>query len=401
MRRPTLRTAGAILALSATLGAAAIGAAGSSGAIAVSTVRGSAPCLLPTAFNAVTALKAATGLRRDAIPNQYDLPTPTTVRPFFAGPRTVEVYFHVIRASLGGAGDIPDQWITDQIQILNDAYSGQGAAAGSVDTGFRFHLAAVDRTDNPVWYDGLTPGSSVERQMKKALHRGGYWDLNLYSANLGGGLLGWAYFPKAKARGTNLTNDGVVLLDESLPGGSAEGGGLDYHEGDTATHEVGHWLSLYHTFQGGCRDKGDQVADTPAEAGPNFDCTPVDSCPKDGLGADLIHNFMDYGDDICLDSFTAGQVARMQANWDALRNIIPDVKKFKPTKAAAGATVVIRGIAFSGASNVSFNGTPSTYTVVDDETIDVTVPVGATTGKISVTNANGAGISQKTFTALP
>src|SRR6185295_7837894 len=109
----------------------------------------------------------------------------------------------------------------------------------------------------------------------------------------------------------------------------------------------------YHTFQGGCSKKGDLVEDTPAEAAPNFLCDDMNSCPKLHPGVDdLIHNFMDYGDDICLDSFTPGQATRMQANWDALRNLIPQVKNFTPGRGIVGTSVTIKGSALSGATNV-------------------------------------------------
>ena len=149
--------------------------------------------------------------------------------------------------------------------------------------------------------------------MKKSLHEGDSETLNVYSANIGAGLLGWAYFPKDYNNGRDYI-DGVVILDESMPGGTAG----KYAFGDTLTHEVGHWLMLYHTFNNGCSASGDFVADTPKEAHPQFDC-PVgaDSCAAPGL--DPIHNFMDYTQDECMNMFTEGQAERMSDGWLAFR----------------------------------------------------------------------------------
>jgi hypothetical protein len=295
-------------------------------------------------------------------------------------------------------GDIPQSWITSQVTALNTGYAG---------TGFQFVLAGTDRTNNPAWFEGLVPGKQ-EKNMKTALRKGGYWDLNVYTADLGDGLLGWATFPVKNAKGSKLSIDGVVIYHESLPGGNAGSGppfNLDYHEGDTLTHEAGHWLSLYHTFQGGCGKKGDQVEDTPAEAGPNFLCDPIDSCLNDNLGPDLIHNFMDYGDDVCLDSFTAGQTERMQVNWDALRNLAAAVKSFKPNKGPVTTPLVVTGSSLSDASQVLFTqgaGTvAATFAVVNDTTINATVPAGATTGPITVVGVNGTTLSKKKFTVTP
>ena len=112
--------------------------------------------------------------------------------------------------------------VEDQVDVLNVAYAGDASSAPlASDTPFRFDLAAADVNfvTNPVWA-GVAPGK-VERDMKTALHEGDSTTLNVYAADIGGGLLGWAYFPKGYNNGRDYI-DGVVILDESMPGGTVE-----------------------------------------------------------------------------------------------------------------------------------------------------------------------------------
>jgi len=221
------------------------------------------------------------------------------------GGATIDVHFHVI-TNTRGQGEVSDAQIADQIDVLNAAY-----APGN----YKFVLASKDVTANDDWYT-MAPGTRAEKDCKETLRMGDQGDLNLYTANIGGGLLGWATFPKDYC--SEPLMDGVVILYSSLPGGSAN----HYDEGDTGTHEVGHWMGLYHTFQGGCFEigGGDGVEDTPAEAQANYECPDdsTDSCPLLS-GNDPVHNFMDYVYDACMYEFTDGQFARINEEFTAYR----------------------------------------------------------------------------------
>jgi hypothetical protein len=117
----------------------------------------------------------------------------------------VNVYVHVIMSS-SGLGAISDSMIQSQIGVLNQDFN---------NLKFQFVIRSIDRTLNDQWYT-MRYGSSAESSAKNALRYGTAADLNVYFANIGGGLLGWATFPADYIR--NPTNDGVVVLSASLPG---------------------------------------------------------------------------------------------------------------------------------------------------------------------------------------
>ena len=228
---------------------------------------------------------------------------------------TIPVYWHVVTTSAGG-GNVA-ALVPEQMRVLRDAYAGSK---------FVFDLKNVQVVANNAWFFAAA-GSPDEVAMKNALRQGGPDSLNIYTTN-GDVYLGWATLPFYYKFGASY--DGVVLWWAALPGTGLAGphpdepdGVLTYDEGDTGTHEVGHWLGLEHTFGpgNGCTTPGDKIKDTPTEAEPQFFCVQRDSCVGSPFpGDDPITNFMDYVDDVCMDNFTADQTKRMRKHWHAFRD---------------------------------------------------------------------------------
>ncbi|KZV88878.1 hypothetical protein EXIGLDRAFT_618839 [Exidia glandulosa HHB12029] len=215
------------------------------------------------------------------------------------------VYWHVIQKdSTAAGGSITAAQIQEQMEVLNTDFAA---------TGLSFTLAGTDYTTNQTWFDELGPASTYEVDAKTLLRKGGVNALNVYTVGLTdvGGLLGFTSYPADYT--SNPILDGTVILYSSLPGGSA----VDYNLGRTLTHETGHWVGLYHPFDGGC-GSGDFVSDTPSEASPAFYCpTGRSTCG----GVDPIHNFMDYTYDSCMNQFTPGQITRMRSQISMYRGI--------------------------------------------------------------------------------
>jgi hypothetical protein len=147
----------------------------------------------------------------------------------------IKVYMHII-TDINGNGALSDAKIAAQLKVLNDAYASAG---------WSFVEVGRTVTANNNWFS-MGSNSPYEDEAKGFLRRGTGADLNFYTANLQDNLLGWATFPNWYKG--DPTSDGVICHYQTLPGGTFS----PYALGDTATHEVGHWMGLYHTFQGGC-----------------------------------------------------------------------------------------------------------------------------------------------------
>ncbi len=264
-----------------------------------------------------------------------------------AGLRTglirIPVVVHVIYNTL--EQNISDTQIQSQINVLNadfrrfnaDAASTPSAFVGvAADARLEFALAARDPNCKPT--NGITRTSSsitgwvfTDESIKAAIS-GGHdpWNvnkyLNIWVVNYMDGTLGYGTFP-------GMPNQGVVIHYRAFGNtGTAE---APYGLGHTATHEIGHWLNLYHIWgdDNGACSGSDNVSDTPNQANHNFGCPeyPHVSC-SNGPNGDMFMNYMDYTDDHCMNMFTAGQIARMDAALHTTRASILASDSLVPPK---------------------------------------------------------------------
>ena len=244
---------------------------------------------------------------------------------------TIPVVVHVVYKT--GAENISDAQIYSQIDILNEDFRRQNADASNTPTIFQsvaadieieFCLASV--TPNGATTSGITRtqtyiSSFGTNNSVKFSGAGGVdaWPsdqyLNIWVCNIGGGILGYAQFP-----GGNPSTDGVV--NDFRYFGDIGTATAPFNLGRTLTHEVGHWLNLYHIWGDGNCSEDDNVTDTPLASGSNRTGSPCtfpgrNSCNQ-GAGdlPDMFQNYMDYSDDVCMNLFTLGQKARMQALFD-------------------------------------------------------------------------------------
>ena len=246
-----------------------------------------------------------------------------------SAPRTVNVWFHVITDTRGN-GDISDSDLQATIDWMNEAYAGlqppnpfKPSAQETGDVPFRFRIAGIERVANDVWHV-----AGDDMAMKSALRIGGAADLNVYAVDLGNtGLLGYAWFPFWYVGGE--IEDGIVVDTGTFTNGNYSG----YSSGDVMVHEAGHWVGLFHTFQGSCFRPGDSVGDTPAEAYPYF-ASPwwggfPDTCTilikqapwTTSPGRDPIENFMDYSAEDTKFQFTPGQATRADKLMKIFRGV--------------------------------------------------------------------------------
>ena len=245
---------------------------------------------------------------------------------------TIPVVVHVVYNT--PVQNISDDQVLSQITALNKDYRRLNSDTVNTPSPFKplgadiqieYCLARRDPNGNPTLGITRTFTNVVTFGLNNAVKftsQGGIdgWDrnryLNIWVCNLGSSLLGYAEYPGGPA-----STDGVVILYSAF--GTVGIVGPPYHLGRTATHEVGHWLNLIHIWgddNGSCSGS-DQVDDTPNQAGENYGCPQfprLDACSPSFPGV-MSMDYMDYTDDGCMNIFTMGQSARMNAALNTYR----------------------------------------------------------------------------------
>ena len=228
----------------------------------------------------------------------------------------VYVAWHVIHAS-NNAGNLTDAQIEYQIQVMNYDFQEHNIA---------FILDTIDRTANDTWFEGWDPDNGgMDTQGMQTLNYDPYHYLNIYSAELAGGAgfvtCGYTWWPTNYGEGHY--RQGISIDYRCIAGGS--------YGDDTATHEIGHYFGLYHTFQTNCSAPDDAVADTPRNHSDYLHgCnSSQDSCPDDP-GNDPVSNYMNYSSVGCTNNFTLGQKDRMDAIIESYHPSLLDNQAFYP-----------------------------------------------------------------------
>lgn len=343
---------------------------------------------------------------------------------------TIPVVFHVVYNDY--TDNIHKSQILDAMRILNEDFRRLNADTTNTrgifkplaaDIEIEFALATLDPNGNPT--DGITrTQSTLSVDATNAVKSVVSWNRNKYmnvwvvksigiSTGTSGVILGYSSFPQAG--GQSGTNDGTVIRHDAL--GTI---GTGTRGGRTLTHETGHYLSLYHTFQSGCSG-GDQVSDTPPSAQANYGCDlTLNSCSNDSPDMlDQIENYMDYSDDNCQNMFTDGQKTRMVAvvsNTSLRANLVSSTNLSStgvtspvlvaPTadfradryNACAGETIQFNEYYDNGeATSIQWSfpgGTPAT------STSDAPMVTYANPGSydVTITMSNAAGTDTKTVT---
>ncbi|MFK8058590.1 MAG: zinc metalloprotease [Polaribacter sp.] len=219
----------------------------------------------------------------------------------------IPVYVHVVYSNSNQ--NISNTQIASQITVLNEDFrlansdfnlpTGTTFANDATDSEIEFTLAGTFRhSDSRSSWGTNNAVKSAYPPVTPSTH------LNIWVAEIGGGILGYAQFP-----GGNASTDGVVISPQYF--GNTGFVSAPFDKGRTATHEVGHYLNLRHIWGDGRCRQDDFVADTPSSDGPNYGCPsyPTTNCKS----ADMTMNYMDYTNDACMYMFTDGQRNRMRA----------------------------------------------------------------------------------------
>ncbi len=273
---------------------------------------------------------------------QYVQEIANSTTPKTAAQYRIPVVVHVLHKgeAVGVGTNVSEQKIRDAIKDLNDRYrktAGTGGFGNGVDVEIEFALAVrdpngnctngitrVDMTSNSTYMSSGVQSSTsngiTDAQVKATAswNKQKYYNIYLVSEmdnnNGGAGVQGYAYF--ASSHGTS--SDGAVILASNFTSGVSM----------TTTHELGHALNLYHTFEGdgsgascpsqanGCgTGAGDCCGDIPRHKRSQSDCnvTGTNSCDGNSSNALFARNYMDYASDDCVNMFTANQKTRALA----------------------------------------------------------------------------------------